>query len=656
VLSESDVILLLDDAHALDRPTLEILLDAARMKGHSLGLMLALRPQGVADSLLGARTDVRIIRVPRLDAEHSRLVLTRDLPATLSAQRAKLIDWAVDLANGNPFVLVELSAHCRSENPIASLPQSLQVALERKLEALSATARLVVQACAVLAQNATLARLETMLALPPHAAAAALSELELAGLIAAHDGWVGCRHDLIADTVIHTLGVPLGNYLHRRCAIVLDRELELLPSPSLAWDCAQHWEAAEEPARAFDLTRLIVEQLLSLGLPGPAASLCERASQCCRTADQHAERLRWLGGAQRLLYDWDGVVTSLEQRRAILASLGHRQGKYSDDEAALAEARWWRDTNGQILRPVLQRVLSRRAPTLHRLQMAVIALIVADNQHRRQQAEAVAGVVETLESTSPQEEAEKAKAELIYHTAFGNLDIAVAAGERVVALERRSGNSAALLKALRWSSSPLWLTNQAPRALSVLSEAFMRASRLGLRAEMWNISNYVQSIALDCENLDLADEWSPVIADLAADATVQALRAADYSYFAARMDYLRGDFAKARVLLEQSRKLQTAVPRVRGEQSVLALDILLRIRTGDLPIPQGMLKRLRELHLNSRDSGVRDFESAALFAGLASSGLTREASVLLQYYLSIRRTRLPFHSTLADVEQQLSTV
>jgi len=151
ILVECGILLSLDDAHALDRPTLEILLDATRCRGHRLAILTAMRPVGPTAAFLEARSDVRLMRVPRLDAAASRLVVARDLPPHVAAERSKLIDWAVDLANGNPFFLVELSAHCGGEDPGQSLPESLQSALERKLDALSANARLVVQACAVLA-------------------------------------------------------------------------------------------------------------------------------------------------------------------------------------------------------------------------------------------------------------------------------------------------------------------------------------------------------------------------------------------------------------------------------------------------------------------------------------------------------------------------
>jgi hypothetical protein len=221
----------------------------------------------------------------------------------------------------------------------------------------------------VLGVHSSLGRLEAMLGLAPHLAAQGLSELESAGLIALRDGSVACRHDLITDAVLRSINSTLGSYLHRRCAALLDQELSGSPSASLAWDCARHWDAAEEPARALELTSLIADQLLYLGLPKEAADLCARAERYCRTPEQHAERLLRVSRAHRLLYDWEGVVQSLDERRVLLAGTQTPVDRYSDDEISLFEARWWRDCDGQFLRPAVKRVLDHRAPTLHRLQM-----------------------------------------------------------------------------------------------------------------------------------------------------------------------------------------------------------------------------------------------------------------------------------------------
>jgi DNA-binding SARP family transcriptional activator len=656
ILAEGELLIVIDDAHALDRPTLEILIDATACRGYRLAMLVAMRAAGAAPTFLEGRPDVRIVRVPRLEPADARLIVMCDLAPEIAAQRSKMIDWAVDLANGNPFFLVELSAHCRGENPGESLPESLQTALDRKIDALSPSSRLVLQSCAVLGDHSTFARLEAMLGLAPHVTATALSELETAGLIALRDGRVVCRHDLIAEAVFRSVNAALGSYLHRRCAGLLDEELRSSPSSpsaSLAWDCARHWDAADEHARALELTGLIVDQLLYLGLPKEAADLCARAERYCRTPEQHADRLLKLSRAHRLLYDWERVVASLVQRRAVLAGVPLRAEKYSEDEIALFEARWWRDCDGQVLRPALRRVLDRRAPTLHRLQMAVLALIVADNQYRRREAETIAEVVEFLDVATPREDAERCKARLIYHTGFGSLDAARASGARLLVAERRGGNSAALLRALRWISVPMRFSNDARGAVAVLTEAYEQASRLGLRGEMWNAAYCLAGVALEYEDLELARNWAPIVASLAEDATAYALRASEHHYTRARIEFMEGNYELAREELGRSITLKDSIPRTRGEQSILALDVLLRVQ-GHQRVPHATVARFRKLHLRTRDSGVWDFETAGAIAAVLYSGNRREALDLSDYYMRVRRSRLPTHSALRAVQTALT--
>jgi hypothetical protein len=171
---------------------------------------------------------------------------------------------------------------------------------------------------------------------------------------------------------------------------------------------------------------------------------------------------------------------------------------------------------------------------------------------------------------------------------------------------------------------------------------------------MWNAAYYVEGVALDCEDLSLALAWAPVVASLAGDATIHALRASDHDYFMARIEYMQGDFRRARFYLDRSRKIQDSLPRERGELSVLALDVLLRVRNQDGAIPTRLLSRLHRLHLRTRDSGVQDFEAAAIVAGHLHSGNRIEAEALYDYYARVRRSRIDRHSTLQQVAKDLA--
>jgi DNA-binding SARP family transcriptional activator len=655
ISSESQLLVAVDDAHCLDRPTLEILSDSARSPGSGLLLLLTTRPTGSFVDTLNPRTDVRSIRVQQLDVDSSRLVITRRLSRDALARRSKVIDWSIEIAGGNPFFLVELAAHCNSESAGESLPASLKIALERRVDALSAPSRLVLQSCAVLGQNSTLERLEAMLEMSAHAIAAALSELDNAGLTAARDASIVCRHDLISEAVTETLGPTLKSYLHRRCALVLDAELRAAPTASLAWDSAHHWDAAGEHKRAFERTAQIAEQLLLLGLPQAAADLCARAERYCKTTAQDADRLLRLSRAQRQLDDWNGVVQTLERRRTLLNGPTATRHVYTDDEIALFEARWWRDHDGRVLLPAIHRVRDVRAPTLHRLQMAVIALVIADNHQRKRVAQRIFEAVEDLDTVTPREDTEKARATLVFHTAFGSLDIAVSAASRVVQFERLTGESAALLRALRWAATPLKFAGHTREATAVLEEAYERAMHLGLRTEMWHAAEYLTSLAVECEDVELGRKWAPLCIQLAEEDVTQTSKINRSRYLMCRASLMCGDTDAARRIFSiESISAGDALLRTRARETIIAMETLLRVRTASHPIPSEMLTEFRRLHLTTRESGVRDFETGALLVGLIGASEIDIAREIRRDYIShFRRSRLPLHSMFAETEAAL---
>jgi hypothetical protein len=654
LLAEIELLVSIDDVHALDRPTLEILLDATRCSGHRFGVIAAMRLGGSGTTLLESRADVRLIRIPNLDAQSARRIVSQNMSSELAVQRAQLVDWAVDLAGGNAFFLVELSTHCNGDRPGESLPPSLQIAIERKLDSLSPAAQLLVQACAVLAQNATLARLETMLAFPPHIMAEALSELEGVGLVTFKENHVACRHDLIAEQVARGLGTTLGRYLHRRCALALDRDLEASPGASLAWDCARHWDAAGDDSRALDLTTLIVDRLLSLGLPQEAADLCVRAERYCGTPAQNADRLLRLSRAHHLLHDWAGVVRALEQRFQLRPHRPEGHSRYSDDDIALFEARWWRDYDGKSLQQALRRVRDVRAPTLHRLRMAVPALVIADNRQQQRSADRLAQLVESIHANTSQERLEKNRARVVYHSSFGDLDLAVESAQQVVCAERNAAHGATLARALRWLSTPLKLADDVDGAITALRESYDVARHLELRQEMFEAALYLQDVGIDSENPGIAREWGEIATRLAASLPpMDGLRQANCAYLHARGHAMDGNYVQAQQLLEVAGIPNGSSQWTRSQQSLVALQVLVCSRLDGEGPPRALVDRLRRLYLRTRRYGANDFELGVLLASLIEAGNAVDARRLLTEYLQIRRTRMKPHSLLEEARRAL---
>jgi hypothetical protein len=313
----------------------------------------------------------------------------------------------------------------------------------------------------------------------------------------------------------------------------------------------------------------------------------------------------------------------------------------------LFEARWWRDYDGHVLRRSLNRVADPKAPILHRLQMAVIALIAADNRQQRDDADGIIKLVESIDTTTPREHIERLRARTVYHTAFGDIDVAVNAGKTLVETERISAAGASLMRALRWQSTPLKLSNDKVGAIDALKESYRLASRLDLLPEMWQASLYVQDVAIDCEDLDLALEWGATGSRIAQELTVRGPRSSNSVYLESRIALMAGDLDRARDLLDYAQTTDSAIVRTRAEESLLALDVHLRLRLG-MKVPRSLLMRLRTLHLRTRGCGVRDFETGVLISASALVGELQDARELYQAYFRARRNRLRPHSALLE--------
>jgi hypothetical protein len=83
------------------------------------------------------------------------------------------------------------------------------------------------------------------------------------------------------------------------------------------------------------------------------------------------------------------------------------------------------------------------------------------------------------------------------------------------------------------------------------------------------------------------------------------------------------------------------------------MEVLLMVRAAASPTDP-MLKQLRRLHLVTRVTGIRDFETGALLAGLAQVGDEKLGRKVNEEYTRRRRKRVPPHSVLAAAQRALA--
>jgi hypothetical protein len=289
--------------------------------------------------------------------------------------------------------------------------------------------------------------------------------------------------------------------------------------------------------------------------------------------------------------------------------------------------------------------------------MAVLGLVIADNRQQFATADQLAGLIESLRPKTVNEEIEQSRARAVYHSSFGDVDVAARAARIVVDSERLKGKpTAALSRALRWLSIPLKLSDNVPAALVALHESFDVAADLKLPHEMFEAAACLLDLAVDCEDSALAAKWLLATGELRKEVPLGAFRWASCAYLHARVHAMNRDFAGARERLAHSGMPDRPPLGTRARQSVLALEVLLAMRLGPRAPTRGTIRRLRQLHVRNRRYGASDFEFGVLATALIDAGEYQDVNALASDYELLRRTRLRRHSILQQALGDLAAV
>lgn len=182
---------------------------------------------------------------------------------------------------GNPLFVIELLRALFEEGDperdlqalaTAPPPERISLIIGERLERLHDHERLLLQALAILGQDASLEALAAVLAQDIPRLARTLAELERSQMISG----LAFSHDLLFEGVVKTTPASVRSYLHRRTAQALEA---LGGNPARI---AHHWEAAGEFAKALPWR-------LSAALAAQAQGLVEQAQAWLAEVLERAE-------------------------------------------------------------------------------------------------------------------------------------------------------------------------------------------------------------------------------------------------------------------------------------------------------------------------------------------------------------------------------
>ncbi|WP_045739821.1 ATP-binding protein [Actinoplanes rectilineatus] len=288
------LLVVLDDAHWMDHPTINLIgYLANRVTGVPIVMLVTRRP-GEPEALPALGLDE--IRLDRLTDADARTLVRQRRPGLDD----HLVERVVDEAEGNPLALVELSRDAADRGRRSPAAPAVRTSPRTRLERGYAgqVAALSPQAQDVLLLAAT----NDEPALPELLAAArrldlgadAVEESIGSGLITTSGTRVRFRHPLIRSVVRRTAGLHRRIQVHQALAHVLTTD-----DPSrAAWHRAAATIGADEPV-AHDLEEAAGREL-ARGVPGAAMRSLQRAAQLSPAADDRGRRLAQAAEAARL--------------------------------------------------------------------------------------------------------------------------------------------------------------------------------------------------------------------------------------------------------------------------------------------------------------------------------------------------------------------
>ncbi len=218
---EAPIAVVVDDMHALDLPSAEAIVFAARRLAADPVAVLATARSPDADHLLAG---LPMIRLGGLDDRAAAALAARATGAPLAPGRLEPL---LRLAEGNPLALLELAgddldalATDPAELPVR-VPDTVSAAFARRLDLLDGACRTALLVAAVCGGDLAVAtRACTVL----NVDAGALAEAEDAGLVSVRAGHVTFRHPLLRATAYSRVGVRQRRDVHAAVAESLGEE------------------------------------------------------------------------------------------------------------------------------------------------------------------------------------------------------------------------------------------------------------------------------------------------------------------------------------------------------------------------------------------------------------------------------------------------
>ena len=567
---------------------------------------------------------------------------------------AGFVEWCLEVAEGNPFFLQELAHQWIETGQRYEAPPSVNKVIQERLSRLSVEGLQLLQTSAILNDFATLGRVERVLGYRPHQLLAAVEELSRAAMLRVSSGacdtmdQIQPRHDFLSSAAIGRLSPISLAFLHRRSADILETDLEKQNiSTNLLWSCAAHRHEAGDRDKALSLRMTCAEHLLELGLAADACAAYQTTLEYCVTDSERLGLMSQLSRAFELGGECNRSIAMLRDCATLAARSGASGDTHNDYELLMLNSRHRNALDFlSLLHESLNCVDCERASPRHRVGAAVVAMKVALDFGRWDHVDHIYAQVSPLLQSSEVNELNALELQTIYKTSCGDGLVPVSDLRRLAAVARSTDGELGYSHALVMAASACRLSGRYQEGLQFASDACEHA-----------ITHHLQSRRRQTK-------LSEISLHISAGAFHEARKAlTELSGYGFTSDSAKErneiHMLDARVALEEAdlsgaerafRQVEGVGPTysIARKGYYLAVEVRIRIMQGACrEVIEPLVRELEKAHLQTRHSGLLDFESFALFLGLCAVGEEYRAICLLREYVHLRRANWPLPENIA---------
>ena len=355
---EQTVVLILDDLHWADRPTLQLLRHLLRAEPFPILLVATYRETDLdrAHPLATVLADLRRehpferLHMKGLDIEEIVQSLERAAGQDIGRRGRRLAEALAHTTDGNPFFIIQILGHLTDTGRIyeqdgvwtfdvsvdeLGIPEGVKEVVGRRISSLSEDANKALGVAAVLGRDFSLDILERVADMSSDELVDALDEAVRAGIVLEARGAPGrysFAHALVRETLYEELTATRRVRLHRRTVSVLE-ELAAGDEDRFVSELAYHYlEAAQvtEVDKAIDYARRAAKRAVSLIAYEEGVRLYERAIGALDLGEAPDDSMRLdllleLGDAQWKAGDVVGSRETFDRARSLAKKLDNRE-------------------------------------------------------------------------------------------------------------------------------------------------------------------------------------------------------------------------------------------------------------------------------------------------------------------------------------------